>query len=169
MILSWGGGKKTRFRHIYLFSISLHSTNLWKNRFNKSVEDSHLSSWVSSEHMIKERHYQVSKAQDFSFRIYRMYKLALTNKFQAIKNINRCPDLSSRFGWKQGQVHWVMKRHNLPVLWASKSRDALPKEMQSDYGWVLAWKATSRLEKAQWKFCVPKFTPTTLVAVLVEP
>lgn len=142
------------------------STNLWKPAPLLAFS-SHLHSWISSEHMIKERHDQVSK--DFSFRIYRMHKLALADKFQTIKYMNQCPDLSSRFGWKQGQVHPVMKRQKLPILWASESRDVLPKEMQSDYAWVLAWKATSVLEKAQWKFCVPKITPMTLVAVPVVP
>lgn len=103
--------------------------------------------------MIKEGHYQVSKAQDFSFRIYSMHKLASTDKFQAIKYMNPCPDLSSRFGWKQGQVHSVMKRQKLPILWASESRDVPPTEMQSDYGWVFGMESY---------FCIGKGTMEVL-------
>lgn len=53
--------------------------------------------------MINDRHYQVSKAQYFSFRHYSMHKLALTDKFGEIK-------------YRQGQVHSIMKRQNVPVL-----------------------------------------------------
>jgi len=53
--------------------------------------------------MIKDRHYQVSKVQYFSFRNYCTHKLALTDKFSAIQ-------------YRQGQVHAITKRQNLPIL-----------------------------------------------------
>lgn len=71
--------------------------------FNRSVEEqikqicgSQHHCWVlvhistAGFHLIKKRHYQVSK--DFSFSTYSMHKLALADKFQAIKYMNQCPD-----------------------------------------------------------------------------
>lgn len=101
-----------------------------------------------------------------------MHEPALTDKFQAIKYMNQTQGhvLIGAADLGGSGVRFIQYRKDKSRYSVSFREERCAPTGNTVRLWmVLAWKATSMLEKARWKFCVLKITPMALVAGLAVP